>query len=411
VPTYRFRAQYVVPIASPPIRDGWVSLRNGRVAAFGAGRAPSGTRRGDAGRAKERDLGRVAILPGLINAHTHLELSRLWGKVRPADSLPSWVDQLLALRGSADRDDPVAIEQAITSMEEAGTAAVGDVSNTLASVGPLVHSRLHAVVFRELVGFRARDAEGLFETARGALSAWPPHARIRIQLAAHAPYSTSPQLIQAVARAAIGAGDVTSIHLGESAEEVRFLAAGDGPWRTLLERLGVWDPAWRTPACGPVEYLERLGVLGRRLLVVHGVHLSDHGLSVLAREGVTLVTCPRSNRWVGAGDPPVARFYASGVRVAIGTDSLASATDLNMFAELAALHHLAPELPPSILLESATRTGAEALGLDNLGVIRPGALARLIAVDLPAGVRDVETYLVEGIDAAQVSWLDEPPAS
>jgi cytosine/adenosine deaminase-related metal-dependent hydrolase len=121
------------------------------------------------------------------------------------------------------------------------------------------------------------------------------------------------------------------------------------------------------------------------------------------------VTCPRSNLWVGAGPPPADRFFASGVRVAIGTDSLASTSDLNLFSELALLHTLAPDVPPSRLLESATRQGALALGLDDLGLLEPGALARIIAIDLPIDVRNVESYLVEGIEPTQIAWV--PPAT
>jgi cytosine/adenosine deaminase-related metal-dependent hydrolase len=129
---------------------------------------------------------------------------------------------------------------------------------------------------------------------------------------------------------------------------------------------------------------------------------------VLADRGATLVTCPRSNRYVGAGEPPVAEFYASGVRVAVGTDSLASVEDLNLFGELAEIHRLAPRVAPRRILESATRTGAEALGLSGqVGVIQPAARASLIAVDVPRGVPDVEKYLVGGISPGQVRWLEE----
>ena len=131
---------------------------------------------------------------------------------------------------------------------------------------------------------------------------------------------------------------------------------------------------------------------------------TDAELARLAGAGATIVTCPRSNLWVGVGSPPAARFFASGARIAIGTDSLASASDLNLWNELAALHHLVPDVPPARILESATRIGAEALGWRDLGVIAPGARARLITVDLPSGVTDVERYLVEGVHPSQVAW-------
>ena len=132
-------------------------------------------------------------------------------------------------------------------------------------------------------------------------------------------------------------------------------------------------------------------------------------LARLAARGTTLVTCPRSNGHTGAGVPPVEAFYGSGVRVAIGTDSLASAPDLNVFAEVATLHALAPSVPASVLLDSATRQGARALGFDaDFGTIEPGKRARLLAIDLPPQTGDVEEYLVSGIQPQQIRWLHEP---
>jgi cytosine/adenosine deaminase-related metal-dependent hydrolase len=311
----------------------------------------------------------------------------------------------MALRASSTPDGTQAMTDAIVAMEECGTAAVADISNTLASIEPIAHSRMQAVVFREVIGFGHPDPDALAAQARAELDRRPPFPRIRLALAPHAPYSVSPGLFRAIARDVAAHQTITSVHLGETPEEVQFLQDGTGPFRGLLERVRAWNPAWEPPKTGPVEYLERLGVLTPRTLVVHGVQFTDVDLATIARVGATLVTCPRSNVWVGVGDPPAARFYASGARVAIGTDSLASASDLNLFSELAALHHLAPDVPAATLLTSATRIGAEALGLPELGQIAPGASARLIAVDLPETVRDIERYLVEGIDPAQIAWL------
>jgi cytosine/adenosine deaminase-related metal-dependent hydrolase len=135
--------------------------------------------------------------------------------------------------------------------------------------------------------------------------------------------------------------------------------------------------------------------------------MTSDDLRRLAGRGTTLVTCPRSNRHTGAGAPPVDAFYGAGVRVAIGTDSLASTPDLSIFAELAALRELAPSVPASALLDSATRQGSRALGFDkDLGTIEAGKLARLIAVHAPAGTRDVEEYLVSGIAQEQITWVE-----
>jgi 5-methylthioadenosine/S-adenosylhomocysteine deaminase len=187
---------------------------------------------------------------------------------------------------------------------------------------------------------------------------------------------------------------------------MEFLRSATGAWRDLLGRLGVWNDRWEPPGCGPVEYLERLGLLNEHLLAVHGTQLPDGELARLATAGGTLVTCPRSNRWTGAGMPPIERFYASGVRVAIGTDSLASVQDLNLFGELAYVRQLARHVPARRLLESATKTGAEALGFaDEFGTIETGKRAALIAVRIPRGVEDVEEYLVRGIEPHDIRWL------
>jgi cytosine/adenosine deaminase-related metal-dependent hydrolase len=146
-----------------------------------------------------------------------------------------------------------------------------------------------------------------------------------------------------------------------------------------------------------------VGYLVAGALLVHAVHLTDDGLEKIRRAKAVLVTCPRSNLWVGAGPPRLSHFFASGAPVAIGTDSLASAPTLNMFDELAEMRRLAPELAAPTLLDSATRRGADALGFGrDYGTLAPGKRAVLVAVDVPAAERDVEEYLVSGVTAGAI---------
>jgi cytosine/adenosine deaminase-related metal-dependent hydrolase len=299
-----------------------------------------------------------------------------------------------------------AIHDGIREAQSAGTVAVGDISNSLAAAEPMAAAGLDGVVFHELLGFKERDG-ALVDAGRDERRAAAARG-LRVSLAPHAPYSTSVELFKAI-RAAVDRSDcpIMSVHLGESAEEVELLEKGSGPWRGLLQAIGAWRDDWVTPCCGPVQFLDRHGVIDARTLVVHGVQFDDAALGRLKEIGATLVTCPRSNRWVGVGYPPVERFYASGVPVAVGTDSLASVEDLNMFAELKTMRWLAPAVPASRLLESATLVGARALGLEaDLGSIAPGKRAALIAVDLPPGIADVEEYLVSGVEPSQIAWLE-----
>jgi cytosine/adenosine deaminase-related metal-dependent hydrolase len=396
-----YRAGWVLPIARPPIRDGWVAVDNGTITAVGApGDTPPRTPDG----LEDVHLGAVAVLPGLVNAHTHLELSWMRGRVSPDASMPAWAGRLIALRSTMAQEPLEPMHDAIREARASGTTLVGDVTNSLAAYEPLADSDLSATIFRELLGFNVADPAAVVAAARAAIDALTPIEWLRPVVAPHAPYSVSPALLRAIGAAS---GDAPlSIHLGESVEEVEFLRTGGGAWRELLEALGAWSADWQAPGSGPVEYLARQGLLNERLLAVHCVQLADDELRALAAARSTVVTCPRSNRWTGAGRPPIERFYASGVRVAVGTDSLASVEDLNLFGELRVMRELAPGVPACELLASATRHGAEALGFGRaLGTIEPGKRAELVAVQVPAAEADVEEYLVSGIEPYAVHWL------
>jgi cytosine/adenosine deaminase-related metal-dependent hydrolase len=361
----------------------------------------------DVGGGAVEDLGNVAILPGLVNAHTHLELSWMRGQVPPSTSMPAWAASLMALRRTVSHEPPEPIVRAIAEARATGTSLIGDVTNTFATYGPLLDAQLSAALFRELLGFSAPDPDAVVATAQRQIAELTPAGSLRPSIVPHAPYSVSPALLRSIAKASTG--KPVSIHLGESAQEIEFLRSGTGEWRALLESLGVWNASWTPPACGPVEYLERHDLVNERLLAVHGVRFVEDDLARLRAARATIVTCPRSNRWTGAGEPPVDRFYASGVRVAIGTDSLASVDDLNLFGEIAEVHRLARHVPPARILESATLRGAEALGFEKeLGSLSSGKRAELLVVSLPSGVADIEEHLVSGIEEGSVGWLSAP---
>jgi aminodeoxyfutalosine deaminase len=396
----RYHASWILPIAAPPIRDGWVAVENGRIVATGKG---SGA----------LSLGNVAILPGLVNAHTHLELSYLRGEVPAAAAFVDWIRNVMAARRQRpDANAPEIVRAAvgaIAEMDTCGTAVVGDISNTLITLPLIDRSRLAAVVFYELIGFNPADPDAFVAEARRKIAALPANDRVRAALAAHAPYSVAPAVFRALQQVD-GRPDAapSSVHVAESADEVAFLETGGGPWRQILEQVGSWSSVWTAPAASPVKYLDDIGFLTARLLAVHGVQMNGADLARLHARGTTLVACPRSNRYTGAGTPPIADFYASGVRVAVGTDSLASTPDLNLFAELAAMRALAPGVPAAALLESATRHGADALGFgQEYGTIEPGKRARLLAIDLPADPVDVEEYLVSGVHRDAIRWVEE----
>lgn len=354
-----FRTAWLLPISQPPIRDAWLQTDQGRIVAFGHSRP------GDCPASDEVDLGDVAVLPGLVNAHTHLELSWMRGRIPETNDFPGWIRSLIALsRGVCPSTSEAshAVTEAVEECRACGTAGVGDVSNSLETSDALVAAGMAAVVFHELIEFRSADANRIIGESTARLQRRPTSPDVQHTLAPHAPYSVSPALFDAIRRYLQDTPLArSSVHLGESRAETEFLRSGTGPWRELLEDLGTWDPSWAVPACSPVDYIDRMGLLDERVLVVHGVQFGEAELKRVVQKGVTLVTCPRGNRRTGAGTPPIVEFFESGARVAVGTDSLASVPDLNVFAELAEMRRVAPDIPARLLLETATVNGARAL--------------------------------------------------
>jgi cytosine/adenosine deaminase-related metal-dependent hydrolase len=195
-----------------------------------------------------------------------------------------------------------------------------------------------------------------------------------------------------------------------------LLATGGGPLADLFRERGFWDSAWEPPGRSPVEHLKRLGVLSPRTLAVHSVHLDHADRSTLQTSGATVVACPRSNARLGVGRAPIPELLRAGVPVALGTDSLASVPDLDLFSEIAALREQHPSVSPAAVLRMATLNGARALGLaDRLGSIEAGKLSALIVVPLGSRFARPLDALVEPpervypLDDATRELLGAPP--
>ena len=383
-----YTARYLLPVSSPLVREGAVAIDAERIVLAGP-RTEVLESVGDA--AEIRDLGEAVLLPGLINAHTHLELSWLGNDPMPAGDYTAWLAELLKRRDGADIDVArSAAEESLRQMSDRGTVAVADVAND-AWIAPLIaRSAMHGIVFRELYGLYAEGAEAALEQAAQSLETWgadPDVAaagdRVRIALTPHAPHTTSTPLLRALAGRSAACGDPLTIHVAESKAEVELLRDGSGPLVELYRERDFWDPQWQPPAATPVGHLHRLGFFSPRTLAVHCVHLDGQDHSLLQAGRATVVTCPRSNRWLGVGIAPIPRLLKEGVPVALGTDSLASNEDLDLFAEMAALRESHPALAPAAILRMATLNGARALGIeDRLGSIEAGKLALVNVVPL-----------------------------
>jgi len=387
-------APWVVPIVSPPQPDGAVALNDdGRVVAVGPRREIVAAW---PGLPEERAQG--ALLPGLVNAHTHLELAHVRGEVPGGSGLVAWVGELLAVAHPDSPEARAAAASAAASAVALGTAAIGDVGNTVAAVAGIGAAGLKGIFFHELVGSReARTGDALADAARERdehtrVHGWP--ADLAYVPAPHAPYSVGAELFKRIFAAAARTGRATTVHVAEGQGELALLLDGEGPWVEILENMGV-PRGSRTPGLRPVPYLASLGAFDgpQPPLLVHMVLAGEEDRALARRHQAPVVLCPRSNLHVAGRLPDVPAMVAEGLDLALGTDSLASAPVLSLWGEMKALAGAFPQVPPATWLRAATATGARALGLGALGAITPGKRPGLIDVAVDA-TRDPVAALV-----------------
>ncbi len=341
------------------------------------------------------------LLPGLVNAHTHLELSALRGQTRSGGGFGPWVQSMMEARGTlAPERDLDAIDAAVSELLRWGTVAVGEVTNTLATVESLGTAPLLGRVFHEIYGMRSETADvmrGLAQQARAEVSHWPTN--LSYAPAPHTLYSLHPDSVRAIVEDARTRGERTTLHLSEHAAERAFLQDGSGPFADFLALRKV-DPAdWSPPGVSPVDYAAQLGVLASDVIAVHLCATTKQDLARVAAAGAPSVLCPRSNLFIELKLPPLYDILAAGLTPGLGSDSLASNTTLDVLAEAAALRDRFPQVAPLLLIEMATWYGAVALGLEHrVGALRTGLAPGLIAIDLPAGnaanLRDPSAHIL-----------------
>ncbi|MET0286286.1 MAG: amidohydrolase family protein, partial [Polyangiales bacterium] len=273
---------------------------------------------------------RAILMPGLINAHVHLELSKLRGETRSGGGFGPWVASMMARRDVLQPElDEEAIDAGISELLRAGTAAIGEVSNTLASVPLLSSAPLLGRVYHEVFGGSREAANAMLAGARArraALEQWPRN--LSYTLAPHTVYTLHAELLQELSKGR------TSLHLSEHAAERTFLLDGTGPFADFLAQRGI-PKSFVAPGLSPIDYALQLGLPHPRLLAVHLCATTRDELQRLATTGVDAVLCPRSNLFIELKLPPLFDILEAGLKPGLGTDSLASNTTLDVLAEAA----------------------------------------------------------------------------
>lgn len=363
-------ARWLLPGDGPPLEGGTITLAGGSIIAV----EPRGRRRPDV------DLGNVALLPGLVNAHTHLDLSGMRGKCPPTPDFVGWLRQVIAHRQATTPEQTQAdIRAGLAECLRFGTTLVGDIASVGASWEALAESPVRAVVFYEVLGLSLERAQEADRIAAQWLATHPATSTCRPGISPHAPYSVRASLLSAMAELAQRFDAPLTIHLAESQEELELLHHQRGPFVAFLKERGVWDRDGLIASPGRV--MEVCSSLVSHGLFVHGNYLAP---SARIPRHSTVVFCPRTHAAFGHPPHPFRDFIARGTRVALGTDGLSSNPDLDLLAEARFISRRYPDFPGEQLLRLATLSGAEALGwADVTGSLTPGKAADLVTVPLP----------------------------
>ncbi len=370
-------APWLFPGDGPPVREGWIEVEADRIVATGSGVPPA-----DAGSGAVRRFDGCALMPGLVNAHCHLELTTLHDRLEAGKPFPFWVEQLRGYTaGLDDADYRRAARVGIQRLLAGGCTAVLDVGNTGASLPVLAEAPLRSLALVETLGLDPHLAAARHEAAVARADAAAPAGgtdRFRSGVTPHAAYSCSPRLLRRLIDEQAGRGLPVTLHASESREEAELFAAGTGSLAEYCRRIFADAPRHRGTT--PVQWLESLGLLPDGAILAHGNTLDAADMTILARRGVTVVHCPSSHAFFGHPPFPLERLRAHGIAVALGSDSLASGDSLSMLEQARRFLAAQPAVSVWEALATASAVGARALRLDRTGLLKPGYLADFVAV-------------------------------
>lgn len=417
-----FLSRYLLPVVSSPLEDGGLLVRDGRIVALGKRKSMTAAYP----QAAVIDFGDAILLPPMVNAHTHLELTHFprWAAEMGEDQTPSsfvdWILQVIRVKrgGKHDRYRP-SVAEGIRRSLQAGTGAVGDVLSFFPARQAFANSPLKGRIYLETLGRDPAFNRQLLRSI-GTILDESCAGALELGISPHSPYTLSGEYLEEVLGFARRRRAPSCMHFAESPDEVDFLCDSRGPLAETLYPFVGWQnmvppPARRTPT----TYLAERGGLVPSNLLVHGVQVSDEDAELLARSGATVVLCPRSNARLGVGRAPVELYRRAGVPLALGTDSLASCDSLSVWDELAFAHTwFEGRLAPRALLEMATLHGARALGLEgemgalaagqggHFQVLSPAALPRLEELEeflcAPGRTAEVAALYIDSRDVLQI---------
>lgn len=398
------RAAWVAPVVSPPVRDGWVVVQHGAIVAFGSGRTAGLPSQlvGD-----EHDLGDVLLTPGLVNAHTHLELTCYAGRIPPAPFW-EWIGNLIPLRAAPDQleRESQGVRAGAEQSLAAGVTCVGDISRCNLHWPVLKKLPLRKVCFVELLTLADHPARNSEELCAG-VQAVVEDERLTVGVSPHAPYSVPAEQIRAAIALAAARRRPWTTHWAESPEEIAFLAGSEQALPAWVQR-GLERHGIRAPLTDPFVYLDSLTGAVPPGLLAHVNYIDERGIDRLAAAGHYVAYCPRAHRFFGHPPHPFRELLAGGVRVVLATDSAASNEDLSVLKEARFVARNVPDAPSAaLLLRMITLDAAAALGLEAaIGSIEVGKRADLAAFPCDLRTGDAVSRLIHEAPPPTRVWIE-----
>ena len=403
----RYHAKWVIPVSSPPIRDGVVAVEGTRITYVGtAADAPPGT---------DEDLGDVVLMPGLVNAHCHLELTAMRGFLEDLD-FQRWILRLTSAR-RAILDDDALLASARYGIEEGIRAGITSYADTCSSgvvMRALRDAGVRGIMYQEVFGPDpaqcAQSIAGLREKVSSLRYLETP--LVRVGVSPHAPYTVSDDLFRATVALARELALPVAVHIAESEVEHHYVVHGSGAFADGLRQRGIQVSS---RASSPIQLLASLGVLDAAPLLIHCVRIDRHDIASIVHSRSCVAHCPASNAKLGHGIAPIDELLGAGVAVGLGSDSMASNNRMDILdeARLALLTQRARlgsfEVHEAVdALELATLGGARAIGLESLaGTLEPGKQADLAAFSLDGigPVHDPSAATIFSINGARARFV------
>jgi cytosine/adenosine deaminase-related metal-dependent hydrolase len=351
------------------------------------------------------------VFPGLVNAHAHVELSSMRGMLPKANGFVAWVDRLVTTRSEhAPEEDAHAIDAGVAELVRSATVAVGDITNSLAAVGPLARAGIGGFAFHEVFGVDRsvvlRRIEGLAEEVSARVPVWPSDD-IAYAPSPHTLYTLHADAARVLLESAARRGLRATLHLAEHPGERRAVEQGDGPVTEWIAQRIRARPEW--PRRPLFDLAADVGALREGVLLVHLTDARPDELGRVAAAGASVVLCPRSNLYIEGRMPPLAVVRELGIEAALGTDSLASNSSLDVLAEAQTFATSFPDVPAWELVKMATANGARALGRADLGRIAKGTRPGIFALAGRA-FGDPAAHLLAHLDAPRIELVARRPA-